>query len=86
MILAMLSNLLWANSLIALRFYGEDFEKLSCDGSCKRKNKLVPLKTIPTDNPTPLENAAIDIPPVITVDVVRSVSMIAVIVLSLSFF
>ena len=43
---------------------------------------LVPLKAIPTGNPTPLANATIDIPPVMNVDVIRPVSMIPVIVLN----
>ena len=37
---------------------------------------------IPTGNPTPLANAVIEIPPVITVDVIRPVSTIPVIVLN----
>ena len=45
----------------------------------KERSRLVPLKAIPTGNPTPLANAAIDIPLVITVDVIRLVSMIPVI-------
>ena len=49
-------------------------------------SRLVPLKAIPTGNPTPLPNAAIEIPPVITVDVIRPVSTIPVIVLNVSLF
>ena len=48
----------------------------------REKSRLVPLKAIPTDNPTQLANAAIDIRPVITVDVIRPVSTIVVIVLN----
>ena len=48
----------------------------------RERSRLVPLKAIPTGNPTPLANAAIDIPPVITVDVIRPVSTIPVIVLN----
>ena len=48
----------------------------------KERSRLVPLKATPTGNPTPLANAAIDIPPVITVDVIRPVSMIPVIILN----
>ena len=46
------------------------------------RSMLVPLKAIPTDNPTPQTNAAIEIPPVITVDIIRPVSTIPVIVLN----
>ena len=48
----------------------------------RERSRLVPLKAIPTGNPTPLANAAIEIPPVITVDVIRPVSTIPVIVLN----
>ena len=46
------------------------------------RSRLVPLKEIRTGRPTPLANAAIGIPPVITVDITRPVSMIPVIVLN----
>ena len=48
----------------------------------RERSRLVPLKAIPTNNPTPKANAAIDIPPVITVNVIRHVSTIPVIVLN----
>ena len=49
----------------------------------KERSWLVPLKAIPTGNPTtPLGNAAIEIPPVITVDVIRPVSTMPVIILN----
>ena len=48
----------------------------------RERSRLVPLKAIQTGNPTPLANAAIEIPPVITVDVIRPVSTIPVIVLN----
>ena len=44
-------------------------------------SRLVPLKAIPTGNPTPLANPVIEIPPVLIVDVIRPVSAIPVIVL-----
>ena len=47
----------------------------------REKSRLVPLKAIPTGRPTPLANAAIETPPVITVDVIRPVSTILVIAL-----
>ena len=50
------------------------------------RNRLVPLKTIPTGNPTPLANALMLIPPVITDDLIRPVFTILVIVLLISFF
>ena len=37
----------------------------------RERSRLVPLKAIPTGNPTPLANAAMLIPPVTTVDVIR---------------
>ena len=48
----------------------------------RERSRFVPLKAIPTGNPTPLANAAIEIPPVITVDVIRAVSTIPVMVLN----
>ena len=48
----------------------------------RERRRLVPLKAIPKGNPTLLANAAIEIPPVITVDVSRPVSTIPVIVLN----
>ena len=62
--------------------YDEDFKKFSCDCSCKERSGLVPLKAIPTGNPTPLAKAAIEIPQVTTVDVIRPVPTIPVIVLN----
>ena len=48
----------------------------------RERSRLVPLKAIPTGNPTPLANAGMLIPPVIIVDVIRPVSTIPVIVLN----
>ena len=48
----------------------------------RERSRLVPLKAIPISNPTPLANAAMLIPPVITVDVIRPLSNIPVIVLN----
>ena len=48
----------------------------------RERSRLVPLKAMPTGRPTPLANAAIEIPPVITVDIIRPVSMMLVIVLN----
>ena len=48
----------------------------------RERSRLVPLKAMPTGRPTPLANAAIEIPPVITVDVIKPVSLIPVIVLN----
>ena len=48
----------------------------------RERSRLVPRKAIPTGNPTPLANAAMLIPPVIIVDVIRPVSTIPVIVLN----
>ena len=81
----MLSNLFRASSLIRSYFSCftvkilKDFRVMAV---ARERNRLVQLKEISTGNPTPLTNAAIEIPPVITVDVIRSVSTIPVIVLS----
>ena len=48
----------------------------------RERSTLVPIKAIPTGNPTTLANAAIDIPPVITLDVIRPVSTISIIILN----
>ena len=42
----------------------------------RERSRLVPLKAIPTGKATPLANVAIEIPPVITVDVIRPVSCV----------
>ena len=47
---------------------------------------LVTPKAIPTGNPTPLANGVVETPPVITVDVIRLVSTMPVIVLNCFFF
>ena len=48
----------------------------------RERIRLVPFKAMPTGRPTPLANAAIVIPPVITVDVIIPVSTMPVIVLN----
>ena len=52
----------------------------------RERSRLVPPKAAPTGRPTPLANAAIEIPPVITVDVIRPVSTMPVIILNRFFF
>ena len=52
----------------------------------REKSRIVPPKAIPTGNPTTLANAAIEIPPVMTIDVIKLVSTILVIVLNHFFF
>ena len=47
----------------------------------RERSRLVPLKAMLTGRPTSLANAAIEIPPVTNVDVIRPVSTIPVIVL-----
>ena len=85
MILDMLSSLVWASSLIDLCFSCftvkilKDFRVIAVT---RERSRLVPPKAMPTDRPTPLANATIDIPQVITVDVIRPVSTIPVIVLN----
>ena len=57
----------------------EDFHVMAVS---RERSRLVPLKVMPTGRLTPLTNAAIEIPPVITVDIVRPVSTMPVIVLN----
>ena len=52
----------------------------------RERIRLVPLKAMPTGRPTPPANAAIETPPVITVDVIRPVSTMLVIVLNCFIF
>ena len=84
MILAMLSNLFWASSLMALCFSCfmvkvlKDFRVMTIT---RERSRLVPLKATPTGRPTLLANAAIEIPPVIAVNVIRPVSTMPVTVL-----
>ena len=85
MILAMLSNLLWASSLIASCFSCftvKILKELCVMTVARERSRLVLLKAVPTGNVTPLANAAIEVPPVIAVDEIRAVSTIAVIVLN----
>ena len=46
------------------------------------RSRVVPPKAAPTGRPKPLANAALEIPPVIAVDVIRPVSTIPVIVIN----
>ena len=48
----------------------------------RERSSVVPLKALPTSNPTPLANTTMEITPVINVDVVRPASTIPVIVLN----
>ena len=86
MILAMLSNLVWSSSSIESCFSRfrvkvlKDFRVLTVE---RERSRLLQLKAMPTGRPTPLANAAIEIPPLIIVDVIRPVSMMPVIVLIL---
>ena len=52
----------------------------------RERSRLVPPKAMPADRPTPLANDAIEILPVITVDVIRPVSTMLVIVLNCFIF
>ena len=49
-------------------------------GVARKRNRLVPLKAMTTGRLTPLANAAIEIPPVMTVDVIKPVSVMPVMV------
>ena len=85
MILVILSNLLRKSSLIASCFSFftvkilRDYRVMAV---ARERSRVVPLKAIPTSNPTPLANTTMEITPVINVDVVRPASTIPVIVLN----
>ena len=66
--------------------YGEILKDFCVMAVARERSRLVPLKAIPKGNPTPLANAETEIPPVITVDVIRPVSTIAAIVLNCFIF
>ena len=80
----MLSNLLWARIMeFCFSCFRVKILKDFCVMAVARERKrLVPLNAMPTGNPTPLANAAIESPSVITVDVIRPVSTITVIILN----
>ena len=48
----------------------------------RERSRLAPLKAMPRGRPTPLANAAIEVPPVITADVITLVSTMPVIALN----
>ena len=82
--LAMLSNLLWASSLIASCFSCSMVNILKyfhVIAVAREKSRLVSLNTIPTGRPAPLGNGATETPPVIAVGVIRPVSITRGIVL-----
>ena len=85
MILDILSNLLWAISLIALCF--SCFTVKVLEAFCvmtvtRERSRLVPLKAMPTGRWTTPANAVIEFPPVIAFDVMRPVSTMPVIALN----
>ena len=71
--------MLRASSLMVSVKVLKDFRVITVE---RERSRLVPLKAMPTGRSTPLANAAIEIPPVITVDVIRPVSTMPVIVLN----
>ena len=70
--------------MVFFLLYGEDLKKngFRVMTVARERRWLVPLKAIPTSNPTPLASAATEIPLVITVNVIRPVSTMPVIVLN----
>ena len=85
MIMALLSNLLWASSLMEScfsRFMVKVLKYFHVMTVTRERSRLVPLKTIPKGRSTPLANAVIEIPLVITVDVIRPLFTMALIVLN----
>ena len=85
MVLAMPTDLLWVSSLMASCFSCftvkvlNDFRVMTV---ARERSRLFPLKAMSTGRATPLANAAIEVLPVITVDVIRPVSAMPVIVLN----
>ena len=53
--------------------HGKSLKDFHMMAVARERSKLVQLKAIPTGNTTPLANAAIDIPPVITVVLIKPV-------------
>ena len=85
MVLVMPTDLLWVSSLMASCFSCFTVKVLNyfrVMTVARERSKLFPLKAKPTGRATPLANAAIEVTPVITVDVIRPVSTIPVIVLN----
>ena len=86
MLLAMLSKLLCTSRLIQSclsRFTVKILIDFFVTTVAGERSRLVPLKAIPTGRSTPLANAAVEIPPVITVGVIRPVSTMPVFALNL---
>lgn len=82
MISTLLSNLLGASSLTESCFYcfTVNILKYICvRAAARKKSRLVPFNAVPTSRPTPITNAAIETPPVMTVDVMRPVSTMLVV-------
>ena len=83
MISAMLPNLLWASTIMALCFPCfavwplENFRVATVK---REKTTPNPPKAAPTGRPAPLANAGIEDPPAITAEVVKPISMISMIV------
>ena len=71
--------MLRASSLMVSVKVLKDFRVITVE---RERSRLVPLKAMPTGRSTPLANAAIEIPPVVTVNVIRPVSTMPVIVLN----
>ena len=89
MISAILSNLLWASSIMASYFPCftvwplENFRV----ATVKRERATPsPPKAAPTGRPAPLANAGIEAPPAITAEIIKPASTIPMIVFNLFFF
>ena len=86
----MLSNLLWASSLMgwgSFCFTAWVLKGFHVAIVARGKTTETPPKTTPTGNPTAVTDVAIEIPPVIATDVIKPVSTISVILMSrFSFF
>ena len=71
------------SSLPSFSLYGKGICLMTV---ARERSRLVPPKAMPAGRPTPLANDTIEILPVITVDVIRPVSMMLVIVLNCFIF
>ena len=89
MVLAMLSNLPWASTLMESCFSRATIEAsryFRMAGVTREKSRLALPKATPKGSPTPLASAAMDIPLVSTADVIRPVSAMLNIVMDCLIF
>ena len=77
--LPMLFNLISASSLIASCyscFMITILKDFCVTAVARKKTRLILFNTIPARRPTPIANKVIEVPPVITFDVIRPISTV----------